>query len=192
MQEMLELFKQVHINLPLLDAIKQVPSYAKFLKDLCTRKRRIGTKIPKKVHLTEHVSSILTHTIPKLKDLGTPTISCIIGNISIDRALLDLGASVNILPSYLYDQFGIGDLKPTPITLQLVDRSVKLPKGVVEDVLVKVDEFYFPADFIILDMELNENAKSTPIILGRPFLATANACINCRTGVMDVSFGNKK
>ena len=76
--------------------------------------------------------------------------------------------------------------------MQLADRYVKLPKGVVEDVLVKVDEFYFPADFIILDMELNENAKSTLIILGRPFLATANACINYRTGVMDISFGNKK
>ena len=194
MEDMMEMFKQVKINLPLLDAIKQIPSYAKFLKDLCTQKRKTRAQVSKKVFLTEQVSSILQNsTPPKFKDPGAPTISCVIGNHSIDRALLDLGASVNLLPYSVYEQFGLGELKPTSVTLQLADRSVKVPRGIIEDVLVKVDRFYFPVDFLILDMEPVCNpGKQIPVILGRPFLATANACINCRSGVMDLSFGNMK
>ena len=107
-------------------------------------------------------------------------------------ALLDLSASVNLLPGSMYDSGRFGELKSTKVTLQLADRSVKTPRGMLEDVLVKVDEFYFPVDFLVLDMESSNHIGQIPIILGRPFLATANACINCRTGVMDVSFGNKK
>ncbi|GAV57029.1 hypothetical protein CFOL_v3_00568 [Cephalotus follicularis] len=193
MDEMMELFKQVQINLPLLDAILQVPAYAKFLKDLCTTKRKLKTYIPKTVHLTEQVSAVLSNKLPpKLKDPGAPLISCKIGNLQIERALLDLGASVNILPSSVYNHFGFGELKPTEVTLQLADRSLKIPKGFIEDVLVKVDEFYFSVDFLVLDIETSSFGKPQSIILGRPFLATANACINCRSGAMDISFGNKK
>ena len=85
----------------------------------------------------------------------------------------------------------MGELKPTNITLSLVDRSVKIPKGIVEDVLVKVDKFYYLVDFVVLDTEPIENGPNhVPIILGRPFLATANAIINCRNGVMQLTFGN--
>jgi len=77
------------------------------------------------------------------------------------------------------------------MTLQLADRSVKIPRGIVEDVLIKVDKFYFPMDFIVLDTEPVQNVGvQIPVILGRPFLATANALINCRMGVMKISFGN--
>ena len=78
------------------------------------------------------------------------------------------------------------------VTLQLVDRSVKIPHGILEDVLVKMDEFYFPMDFLMLDIELGSNPSQIPIILDRPFVVTTNACINYRIGVMDVSFENKK
>ena len=71
----------------------------------------------------------------------------------IKKALLDLGASVNLLPSSVYDLFGFRELKPTTVTLQLADRSIKISRGMLEDVLVKVDEFYFPVDFLVLDME---------------------------------------
>ncbi|GAV64377.1 hypothetical protein CFOL_v3_07895, partial [Cephalotus follicularis] len=190
MDEMMELFKQVQINIPLLDAIRQVPAYAKLLKDLCTTKHKLKTYIPKMVHLTEQVSAVLSNKLPpKVKDPGAPLISCKIGNLLIDRALLDLGASVNILPSSVYDSFEFGELKPA---LQLADRSLKILKGFIEDVLVKVDELYFPVDFLVLDMETPAIGKPHSIILGRPFLATANACINCRSGAMDISFGNKK
>jgi len=99
---------------------------------------------------------------------------------------------MNVLPSSVYDRFSLEELKPTPITLQFVDRSVKVPRGLIEDVLVKVDEFYFPVNFIVLDIESTQNLTQIPIILGHPFLATANACINYRSGVMDISFENKK
>jgi hypothetical protein len=193
-QAMMEMFKQVKINIPLLDAIQQVPAYAKFLKDLCTQKRKSRNHIPKKVLLTEHVSSLIQHnTPPKFKDPGAPTISCIIGQKEIDKALLDLGAGVNLLPYSVYQQLGLGELKPTTVILQLADRSIKKPRGIIEDVIIKVDKFFFPVDFIVLDTEpVPHPEKLIPVILGRPFLATANACINCRTGVMEISFGNMK
>ena len=127
----------------------------------------------------------------KYKDLGSPTISVNIGGICIDKALLDLGASVNLLPYLVYNQLGLGELKPTNITLSLADRLVKIPKGIVEDVLVKVDKFYYLVNFVVLDTEpVVEGVNQVPIILGRPFLATSNAIINCRNGVMQLSFGN--
>ena len=91
----------------------------------------------------------------------------------------------------MYKQLGFGELKPTNITLSLADRSVKIPKGIVEDVLVKVDKFYYLVDFVVLDTEPIEiEPNHVPIILGRPFLATANAIINCRNGVMQLTFSN--
>ena len=170
--------------------IKQVPTYAKFLKDLCTVKKGLG--INKKAFLTEQVNSIIQcKTLLKYKDPGSPTISINIGGTYIDKALLDLGASVNLLPYSMYKQLGLGELKPTNITLSLADRSVKIPKGIVEDVLVKVDNFYYPVDFVVLDTEpMAESTHQVPIILGMPFLATANAIINCRNGVMQLTFGN--
>ena len=109
----------------------------------------------------------------------------------MDKALLDLGASVNLLPYLVYKQLGLGELKPTTITLSLADRSVKIPKGIVEDVLVKVDKFYYLVDFVVLDTEpVVEGTNHVPIILGRPFLATSNAIINFRNGFMQLTFGN--
>ena len=114
-----------------------------------------------------------------------------IGNIKIEKALLDLGASVNLLSYSVYEQSGLSELKPTSIILQLVDRSMIVPKGVVEDVLVQVNKFYFPIDFIILDMHPVSNAYSQiSVILGCPFLATSNAFIHCRIGILKLSFGN--
>ena len=186
----LEVLRQVKVNIPLLDIIKQVPAYAKFLKDICTMKKGLG--IEKKAFLTEQVSAIIQSKNPvKYKDPGSPTISVNIGGTCIDKALLDLGASVNLLPYSVYKQLGLAELKPTNITLSLADRSVKIPKGIVEDELVKVDKFYYPVDFVVLDTEPIANGPNhVPIILGRPFLATANAIINCRNGVMQLTFGN--
>ena len=121
----------------------------------------------------------------------SPTISINIGGTCIEKALLDLGASVNLLPYSMYKQLGLGELKPTNITLSLADRSVQILKRIVEDVLVKVDNFYYPIDFVVLDTEpMAERTHQVPIILGRPFFATANAIINCRNGVMQLTFGN--
>ena len=186
----LEVLRQVEVNIPLLDIIKQVPAYAKILKDLCIIKKGLG--IEKKAFLTEQVSAIIQSKNPvKYKDPGSPTISVNIGGNCIDKSLLDLGASVNLLSYSMYKQLGLGELKPTNITLSLVDRSVKIPKGIVEDVLVKIDKFYYPVDFVVLDTEpIASEPNHVPIILGRPFMATTNTIINCRNGVMQLTFGN--
>ena len=170
--------------------IKQVPTYAEFLKDLCTVKRRLN--VDKKVFLTEQVSAIIQCKTPvKYKDPGCPTISVNIGGIFVEKALLDLGASVNLLPYSMYRQLGLGELKPTTITLSLADRSIKIPKGTVEDVLIQVDKFYYQVDFVILDTEpVAAGTNYVPIILRRPFLATSNAVINCMNGFMQLTFGN--
>ena len=177
--EMYEVFKQVRINIPLLDTIKQTSLYAKILKDLCTVKRKIN--VHEKTFLTEQVSSILQFkTPPKYKDPGYPTITCIIGSQKVDQALLDLGASINLLPYTIYQQLGLGKLKPTRVTLQLADRSVKIPQGIVEDALVQVDKFYFPVDFIVLDTQPYHGPQPpVPVILSQPFIPTSNAIINC-------------
>ena len=186
----LEVLRQVKVNIPLLDLINQVPAYAKFLKDLCTIKKGLG--IEKKAFLTEHVSALIQSKYPvKYKDPGSPTIPVNIGGNCIDKALLDLGASVNLMPFSVYKQLGLGELKSTTITLSLADRSVKIPKGIVEDVLVKINNFYYPVDFVVLDTAPSSNEPNhVPIILGRPFLATAKAIINCRNGIMQLTFGD--
>ena len=188
--KILEVLRQVKVNIPLLDMIKQVPTYAKFLKDLCKVKR--GFNVNKKAFFTEQVSAIIEcKTFVKYKYQGCPTIFVNIGGTCVEKELLDLGASVNPLPFSMYKQLGLGELKPTTITLPLADRSIKIPKGTVEDVLIQVDKFYYPVDFVVLETEpVAVGAKHVPIILGRPFLATSNAIINCRNGVMQLTFGN--
>uniref|UniRef100_A0A2N9FDI2 Aspartic peptidase DDI1-type domain-containing protein n=1 Tax=Fagus sylvatica TaxID=28930 RepID=A0A2N9FDI2_FAGSY len=186
--EILEHLNQVKVNLSLLHLI--MPLYAKIIKDLCIVKRKHHVK--KTAFLTEQVSAIIQHKVPpKYKDPGCPTISCTIGDYNIESALLDLGASVKLLPFFVYLQLGLGGLKPTFVTLQLADRSVRKPRGVVEDVLVKVENFYYPVDFIILDIEPTLHPSANiPIILGRPFLAIANTLINCSNGRMKITFGS--
>ena len=104
----------------------------------------------------------------KCKDPGMITIPCVIGETKIQNAMLDLGASINVLPYSLFKSLGFGPLYETGIVVQLADRSTVYPRGVVEDVLVRVDELIFPADFFVLDMEHDEHAA--PILLGRPFI----------------------
>ena len=127
----------------------------------------------------------------KYKDPGYPTISVNIGGTCVEKALLDLGASVNLLPYSLYKKPGLGELNPTTITLSLEDRSIKIPKGIVEDVLIQVDKFYYLVDFVVLDIEpVVVGANYVLVILGGPFLATSNAIINFQNGVMQLTFGN--
>ncbi|CAN6454711.1 unnamed protein product [Victoria cruziana] len=192
MRDMLETFRSVRINLPLLDAIQQVPAYARFLKELCTRKRKTR-RVPECVMLSARTSSLLQRRLPPmLEDPGAPIIPCMLGDIHVERALLDLEASVNVLPGCLYDACRLEGLKPISMTIQMADRSVKRPRGILEDVLIKIQDLIFPVDFIILDMEGVDAEHQTPIILGRPFLATANACINCRMGVLEISFAGQR
>ncbi|KAM1331871.1 hypothetical protein ACFX2H_043977 [Malus domestica] len=178
--EFMKTLAKVQINLPLLDAIKQIPSYAKFLKELCSKKKKFLEY--EKVILSEQCSAVLLHKLPpKKKDLGSFTISCTIGSLDFHKVLIDLGASVNLMPYSVFQKLGEGELKPTSVSLQLADRSVTYPLGILEDVIIKVDKFYLPADFIVLDMEED---KEVPLILGRPFMATARTLIDVQAGTL--------
>ncbi|KAM6577778.1 hypothetical protein CsatB_029615 [Cannabis sativa] len=168
----------LHINIPLVEALEQMPNYVKFLKEILTKKRRLGEF--ETVALTEGCSSMFKNKIPPiLKDPGSFTIPISIGGRDVGRALCDLGASINLMPMSIFKKLGIGEARPTIVTLQLADRSMAHPDGKIEDVLVQVDKFIFPADFIILDYEED---REVPIILGRPFLATGRTLIDVEKG----------
>ncbi|KAM1376153.1 hypothetical protein ACFX2F_037924 [Malus domestica] len=134
-KDILETFRKVQVNIPLLDAIKQVARYAKFLKELCTTRKRMSTK--EVVKVGENVSAILQRKLPsKCKDPGRFTIPCVIGNTGFESAMLDLGASINVMPYSIYASMNLGALKNDGVIIQLADRSNAYPKGVLEDVLV--------------------------------------------------------
>ncbi|CAN6723519.1 unnamed protein product [Malus baccata var. baccata] len=183
----LETFRKVQVNIPLLDAIKQVPRYAKFLKELCTNRRRISTK--EVVKVGENVSAILQRKLPpKCKDPGSFTIPCVIGNSRFESAMLDLGASTNVMPYSIYASMNLGALKNDGVIIQLADRSNAYPKGVLEDVLVQVNHLIFPADFYVLEMDESDHAPSLPILLGRPFMKTARTKIDVYNGTLTMEF----
>ncbi|XP_074302878.1 uncharacterized protein LOC141637212 [Silene latifolia] len=164
----LDMLKKLEVSLPFTEVVTQMPLYTKFLKDVLTKKRSIGGD--GLVALRGQCSAVLLNPMPeKLQDPGIFSIPCMVGNVSIKKALCDLGASVSILPLPIARRVGSNDMIPTSMTLQLADRSVQRPMGVIEDMPVKVGNFYFPADFVLLDIPEDQQ---TPIILGRPFLAT--------------------
>ncbi|CAH9132444.1 unnamed protein product, partial [Cuscuta epithymum] len=182
----LNVIKQLDISIPLLDAITEIPSYAKFLKDILTKKK----ENPATVAMSQECSAIIQNKItPKLRDPGSFSIPCTIGGSKLNKALCDLGASVSLIPYSLCQKLHLGDPKPTTMALQLADRSVKYPIGILEDVPIKIDKYYIPGDFVVLDME--EDAR-VPVILGRPFLATAGAIINVKKGTLILEIGDDK
>ncbi|KAA3483471.1 Transposon Ty3-I Gag-Pol polyprotein [Gossypium australe] len=183
----LKLLKKLHINLPLLEALFQMPDSRKFLKQLLTNKRKIDEE--HHVELNATCSVILQNRLPqKLKDPGSFTIPCLIGSLNIDSALADLGASINVMPYSLFKRLGLGKPKQTRMSIQLADKTVRIPRDIIEDVLVKIDKFVFSVDFVVLDMD--EDNK-IPLILGRPFLATAKTKIDVATGELILRVGDE-
>ena len=171
------MLKHLSINVPLVEALEQMPGYAKFMKDLVTKKRSVTFEDDDRL---QHCSAIATRSlVQKKEDPATFTIPCTIGSLYFVKALCDLGASINLMPLSIYKKFDLGDRKPTAMRLLMADRTVKSPIGILHDVLVKLESFIFPADFIILDCEVN---FEVPIILGRPFLATGRALVDMEKG----------
>ncbi|CAN6697873.1 unnamed protein product [Malus baccata var. baccata] len=186
-RDILETFRKVQVNIPLLDATKQVPRYAKFLKELCTTRKRMSTK--EVVKVGENVSAILQRKLPpKCKDPGSFTIPCVIGNTRFESAMLDLGASINVMPYSIYASMNLGVLKNDGVIIQLADRSNAYPKGVLEDVLVQVNHLIFPADFYVLEMDESDHTPSLPILLGRPFMKTTQTKIDVFNGTLSMEF----
>ncbi|CAN6706893.1 unnamed protein product [Malus baccata var. baccata] len=186
-KDILDTFRKVQVNIPLLDAIKQVPKYAKFLKELCTTRKRASNK--EVVRVSENVSAVLQRKLPpKCKDPGSFTIPCVIGNTRFESAMLDLGASINVMPYSIYASMNLGELKNDGVIIQLVDRSNAYSKGVLEDVLVQVNHLVFPADFYVLEMEDSNHSPQLPILLGRPFMKSARTKIDVFKGTLTMEF----
>ena len=119
-----------------------MPSYVKFMKEIFSKKRKLEEH--ETIMLTEECTAILQNKLPpKLKDSGSFTIPCTIGNSYFDKALCDLGASINLMPFSIFRKLGLGEAKATTMSLQLADKSIKHSRGVVEDVLVKLISLFF-------------------------------------------------
>ncbi|XP_070031630.1 uncharacterized protein [Nicotiana tomentosiformis] len=187
-KKFMEMLKQIQINIPLIDALREIPGYAKMMKDLMSRKFDLQDLAT--VTLTQTCSAVVSRPIAeKLSDPGSFTIPCTIGNYAFAKALCDLGESINLLPLSIYKKLGIGRARPTSKLLQLADRTVKMPSGILDDVLVQVGKFIFPTDFVILDCKVDEEI---PIILGRSFLATGRALIYCEMGELKMRLNNEE
>ncbi|XP_070005310.1 uncharacterized protein [Nicotiana sylvestris] len=141
------------------------------------------------IKMTHQVSAIVHSMAPKLEDSGAFTIPCTIGSADFAKALCDLGASINLMPYSVFKTLGIGQPRPTSMRLQMADRSMKQPLGIIDDVLVRVDKFILPTDFVILDCEVD---FEVPIILRRPFLATGKALVDVKVGELTFRVGDEK
>ena len=183
----LDIFKKIEINIPFAEVINQTCNYAKFMKEILNKKRKIAEEGI--VNFTATCSTIIKQKLPaKRKDPGSFTIPCSIGKYEFKKAFCDSGASINLMPLSVVQRLSLGELTPTAIRLQMADISMAQPEGVLEDVLVKVGKFIFPVDFVIMKMEED---TQVPLLLGRPFLATGAALINVQKGELTLRVGNE-
>ncbi|XP_073133382.1 uncharacterized protein [Henckelia pumila] len=184
----LEVFKKLNINIPFADALMQMPSYAKFLKGILSNKRKLEEHAM--ISLTKNYPVLVQNKIPsKQKYPGSFSIPCVINDVQFHKPLCDLGASINLMPYSVFRKLSLGESKSTRMSLQLADRSIKYPRGIIEDVLVKVDKFIFLVDFVVLDMEKD---LDMPLILGRHFLAIGKALIDVQKGELLLRVGEEK
>ena len=173
--------------MPFTEVVTQMPLYAKKFKDILSKKRKIAEDGI--VNLTATCSAVIKRGLPeKMKDPGSFTIPCTIREFELQKALCDSGASINLMPYSIAKKLSLGEITPTTVTLQMADRTLAKPEGIIEDVLVKVGKFVFPADFIILDMEED---SQIPLLLGWPFLATGAALIDMQKGILMLRVGEE-
>ena len=183
----LDMFKKIEINIPFAKVINQMPTYAKFLKEILNKKRKIAEDGI--VNLAATCSVVIQQKLlAKMKDPGSFTIPYSIGKYEFKKALCDSGASINLMPLLVVQRLSFGELTATAITLQMADRSMAQPEGVLEDVLVKVGKFIFPVNFVIMKMEED---TQVPLLLGRPFLSTGAALIDVQKGELTLRVGNE-
>ncbi|RDX99950.1 Retrovirus-related Pol polyprotein from transposon 17.6, partial [Mucuna pruriens] len=176
-EDLLNLFKKLEINIPLLNAIKHIPKYIKFLKELCVHKRR------KMKDIKAGIQRILPKKCP---DSGIFAIQCIIGGRTFTDAMLVLGASINVMSASIYKLLNLGDLALTGIEVQLANQSVVQPLSALED----VNELIFPVDFYELDMEDDASKAESALILGLPFFMTVKTKIDIHAGTISMEFGD--
>ena len=164
-----------------------MPNYEKFLKDILSKKRRFFEEGV--VILTTTCSAVIHKNLPlKMQDPGSFTIPYTIGNFEFGMTLCDSRASINLMPLSVVKRLSLGELTPTTMTLQMEDRIMSQPKGVLEDVLIKVGKFIFPMNFVVMDMEED---TQVPLLLGRPFLETRAALIDVKKGELTLKVGDE-
>ena len=155
------MFKKIEINIPFLEALTQMPQYAKFMKGILSKKRKIIEEGI--VSLTATWSAVIQKTIPKkMQDPGSFTIPCKIGDADMGKALCDSGASINLMPLVVAKRLSLGELTPIAMTLQMADMTLAHPEGILEDVLIKVGKFVFPVDFVVINIKED---KQVPFLL---------------------------
>ena len=172
----LNMFMKIEVNIPFVKALTQMPHYAKFMKDILSKKRKLDKEGV--VSLSATYSVVIQKNFPmKMQDPGIFTIPCTIGNYEFGRALCDSGASINLMPLSIMNRLSLGELTPTAMTLQMTDITMAQLEGILEDVLIKEGKFIFPMDFVVIDMEED---KQIPLLLRKPFLATRAALIDVK------------
>ncbi|XP_050885434.1 uncharacterized protein LOC127090986 [Lathyrus oleraceus] len=165
-----------------------MPMYARFMKEILTKKRRITDE--ETIHLDTICSAIIQRTLPqKEKDPGRVTLHVTIGNVNVGKALIDLNSSINLIPLSLIRRIGDLDMKNTRMTLHIADKSITKPSDIAEDMLVKVDKFLFPINFVVMNIEEDDDV---PLILARPFMKTARMMIDIDDGLMKVRVQDKE
>ncbi|XP_070029632.1 uncharacterized protein [Nicotiana sylvestris] len=185
-KKFIDMMKRLSINMPLVEALEQMMGYTKFMKDLVTKKRSMNCET---IKMTHQVSAIVHSVAPKLEDTSAFTIPFTIGSADFAKALCDFGASINLMTYSVFKTLRIGKLRPTSMRLQMVDRTMKRPLGIIDDVLVRVDKFILPVDFVIFDCKVD---YKVPIILGRPFLDTGKDLLNVEVGKLTFRVGDEK
>ncbi|XP_013607979.1 PREDICTED: uncharacterized protein LOC106314692 [Brassica oleracea var. oleracea] len=178
-------FDKITLEMPLSDALKVAPSIKKYVKDM------VSNSFPAAEHSvmmgSEEVSAIIQGETPiKRHNPGSFVLDCNIRDKSFPRSLCDLGSSVNLMPHSVAIQ-GYDEFKPTKLTLVLADRSIRIPEGILDDVPVKINDYHVPTDFVVLKYQ---NEPKDPLILCRPFLATAGAIIDVKEGRICLNIGN--
>ncbi|GJS20369.1 reverse transcriptase domain-containing protein [Tanacetum coccineum] len=174
MEKIFQIFQDLRFNISFADALLLMPRFAPTIKSLLMNKEKLLelAKIP----LNENCSAMLLKKLPKkLGDPGKFLIPCNFPGMDVCHALADLGASINLMPLSIWKKLSLPELTPTRMTLELVDRSITYPKGLAEDVFVKVGKFHFPIDFVVVDFKADPRV---PLILGRSFLRTSPALID--------------
>ena len=183
----LNMFKKIEINIPFSEALTQMPHYAKFMKDLLNKKRKFTEEGI--VSLNAASSTVIQKSIPeKRQDPSSFTIPCMIGNADMGKALCDSEANINLMPLFVAKRLSLGELTPTAMTLQMVDRTLAHPEGILEDVLIKVGKFVFPVDFVVINIKED---KQVLLLLGRPFVATGAALIDVKKGELTLRVGDE-
>ncbi|GKE65172.1 reverse transcriptase domain-containing protein [Tanacetum coccineum] len=169
----LDMIRAIRINVPLVDVLARMPNYGKFLKELVSNKHKLKKNLA--TFLSDESSDMIQNKVPpKLGDPESFLIPCNFSKAFSCNALADLGTSINLMSYSLYAKLSLKTFKPTKMSVRLADRSFQYPVGIAKNMLVKVGKFTFLMDYVILEME--EDSK-VPLILGRPFLHTADAII---------------